>query len=176
MSDLYEQVTDDQDPITKIIKKIPGFGGYIDREARRAADKMLRDTIGEQFRELWKRVGNVQQDFAGQGELEHLDDLEKAAMKIQTFIDKMTGASYGYAGFFDAQKIKEDELAKIYEFDAAMLEYGDDISRAIDNVETSAGSDGLPAAVGHLVTLTRDLVTAYEGRDQILQTMETLEE
>jgi hypothetical protein len=172
MSDLYDQVTSDQDPFTKILKKIPGFSGYIDREARRAADKMLRDTIGQQFQQLWGRIGNVQQDFADQGELSYLDDLEKAAMKVQTFIDKITGASYGYSGFFDAQKINEDELAKIYEFDAALLEFGDSISRAIDNVEASVGDDGLPAAIHHLVTLTRDLVTAYEGRDLVLQSME----
>jgi len=63
-------------------------------------------------------------------------------------------------------------LAKLYEFDAAMLDFADEISRAIDNVESSVGTEGLPAAVRHLVSLSRDLVTAFEGRDRMLQDME----
>lgn len=168
MSDLIEQVTSDQDPITKIAGKIPGFIGYIERQSRRAADKLLREAIGERYRELWKKVGNLQQDLASDGELEYLDDLEKSAMKMQTFIDKITGASYGYSGFFDAVKINEEELSKLYEHDLAFLDLEDGISRAIDNVEASKDSDGMPAAVSHLVNLTRDLVTAFESRGQVL--------
>jgi hypothetical protein len=168
MSDLLDQVTSDRDPFTKIASKIPGFSGYIERQARRAADKLLRETIGDQFKGLWNRVGDIQQDMANQGELTHLDDMEKAATKLQTFIDKITNASYGYTGFFDAKKINEDELAKLYEFDAALLDYVDEIGRSIDNVEASRGTDGMPAALSHLVNMTRELVSAFEGRDQVL--------
>ena len=98
----------------------------------------------------------------------YLDDIETAATKLQTFIDKISGAAYGYSGFFDAIKINEDELAKLYEFDATLLEGADEVSRAVDNLESSIGTDGLPAAIRHLVGLTRDLVTAFENRDQVL--------
>lgn len=168
MSDLFDQVTSDQDPFTKIASKIPGFSGYIERQSRRAADKLLREAIGDQYRELWKKIGNVQQDMVSQGELEHLDDMENAARKLQTFIDKVTTAAYGYAGFFDAVKINEEELAKLYEFDAALLDYVDGIGRAIDNVAASFGTDGMPAALSHLINLTRELVSAIESRDQVM--------
>ena len=35
MSDLFDKVTSDQDPFTKILGKIPGFKGYIERTSRR---------------------------------------------------------------------------------------------------------------------------------------------
>jgi hypothetical protein len=104
--------------------------------------------------------------------LEHLDELETAATKMQTFIDKVSNAAYGYAGFFDAIKIKEDELAKIYQFDVALLEMSDEVSRAIDNVETSIGGDGLPAAIRHLVSLSRDLVSTFERRHEVVVAIE----
>ena len=168
MSDLFDKVTEDQDPFTKILGKIPGFKGYIERTSRRNADKILREQIAAEYTELWKRVGEIQSDLASSGELQYLDDLETAATKLQTFIDKVSGAAYGYSGFFDAIKINEEELAKIYEFDAALLEGADEIRRAIENVEASIGTDGLPAAIRHLVGLTRDLVTTFERRDQVL--------
>lgn len=168
MSDLFDKVTEGQDPFTKILGKIPGFKGYIERTSRRNADKILREQIATEYSELWKRVGEIQSDLASSGDLQYLDDLETAATKLQTFIDKVSGAAYGYSGFFDAIKINEEELAKIYEFDAALLEGADEIRRAIENVEASIGTDGLPAAIRHLVGLTRDLVTTFERRDQVL--------
>ena len=168
MSDLFEQVTADQDPLKKIVSLIPGFGGYIERQNRRAADKLLRETIGAKFREQWKRVGDAQQELTAAGEITSLDDMEKAAMKIQTFIDKIENASYGQSSFFDSVKINEEELAKIYEFDASLLDMAAGIASALDNILASIGTDGLPAAVNHLVTLSRDLVTAFEGRDQVI--------
>lgn len=168
MSDLFDKVTSDQDPFTKILGKIPGFKGYIERSSRRSADKILREQIVTEFSEAHKRIGELQQDFVSSGELLYLDDLEKAATKIQTFMDKVKTAAYGYSGFFDAVKINQEELAKIYEFDVALLDSADEVGRAIENVEASIGTDGLPAAIRHLVGLSRDLVTAYERRDEVV--------
>jgi hypothetical protein len=147
MSDLFDQVTADQDPFKKIASKIPGFSGYIERQNRRAADKMLRESIADQFEELWNRVGNIQKDLVNQGELLVLDDLETAVTKLRTFIDKVRTASYGYSGFFDAIKVNEEELEKMYNFDSALLDMADEVSAAIDIVETSIGDEGLPKIV-----------------------------
>jgi hypothetical protein len=168
MSDFYDKVTGDTDPITKIASKIPGFGGYIERQQRRAADKLLRESVADQYEILWKRVGNLQQDLVSQGEITVLDDIDTAATKLRTFIDKLRTASYGYAGFFDAVKINQEELAKLYNFDMALLGNADEVSRAIDNVEQSIGTEGLPAAIRHLVTLTRDLVVTVDQRSEVI--------
>jgi hypothetical protein len=69
-------------------------------------------------------------------------------------------------------KINEEELAKIYEFDATLLEGADEVEAAVDNVEASIGTDGLPAAIRHLVGMTRDLVTAFEQRDEVITSIE----
>jgi hypothetical protein len=172
MGDLFDKVTSDQDPITRLVSKIPGFSGYIERSSRRAADKLLREQIASQFQTLHGRVGELQEDFASAGELTYLDDLEKAAMKLQTFIDKISNAAYGYSGFFDAVKINEEELARLYEYDLALFDMGEEIERAIQNITQSIDTEGLPAAVRHLVTLTRDLVVAFERRDEVVTAIE----
>lgn len=168
MSDLFDQVTEDQDPFKKLGSKIPGFKGYIERQNRRAADKMLRELIASRYRDIWTRVGELQQEAIDQGEITLLDDFEKAATKLQTFIDKVGNAAYGYSSFFEANKINEDELKAIYEFDLALLDMEDEFSHAVDNVETSFATDGLKAAVGHLVSLSRELVSTFGKRDEVL--------
>ncbi len=168
MTDLFEQVTGDQDVFKKIASKIPGFDGYIERQNRRAADKLLRETVADRFEELYRRISDVQADFVSQGELMYVDDLEKAALKVRTFIDKVRRASYGYSGFFDAVKINEEELARVYAYDAAMLDLVDQVGRAIDNVEASMGSDGLQAAIRHLVGQAQECLTVFNRRDEVM--------
>ena len=168
MSDLFDQVTGDQDIFKKIASKLPGFKGYIERQNRRAADKMLRETIAEHFDELYQRISSLQTDFISQGEIMYLDDLEKPAIKLQTFIDKIRRASYGYSGFFDAAKVNEDELARVYEYDSAMLDLEDEVSNAIDNVEASMGTDGLPAAIRNLTGKAQDCLDAFSKRDEVM--------
>jgi len=172
MSDLINQilgkVSSDMDPFKKILNYIPGFKGYIERQSRRDSDKLLRDTIANRFEALWQRVSALQRDFITQGEITLIDDLEAAAIKIRTFIDRIRRAPRGYSGLFDAVKINEDELAKLYQYDSAMLDLAEGVSRAIDNVEASIGTEGLPAAIRNLVNATQDCITVYDRRGEVI--------
>jgi hypothetical protein len=169
MSDLFEKVTGDQDIFKNLASKIPGFKGYIERSNRRAADKLLREQVADRFEELWQRVSALQVDFISQGEILYVDDLEKAAIKLRTFIDKIRRASYGYSGFFDAAKVNEEELARVYEYDSAMLDLVDEVGRAVDNIEASMGTDGLPASIRNLVAKAQDCITVFNRRDEVMK-------
>lgn len=170
---IFGKVTGDMDPFKQIMSKVPGFSGYMERQSRRDADKLIRETIFNRFRELEGRVSAVQKDFLKQGQIEYVDDLEAAAIKLRTFADKVRTASRGYSGLFDAVKINEAELARLYEYDAAMLELADEVSRAIDNVEASVGTDGLPAAIRHLETTARLCLETFERREEVILGGET---
>jgi hypothetical protein len=165
---IYGKVTEDMDPIKKILNKVPGFGGYIERQKRRDSDKLLREYMFEQFRGLESRVSRLQRDFISQGEIKYVDDLEATAIKLRTFADRIKTASRGYSGLFDAVNVNEDELTLIYEYDSSMLDLVDEIDRAIDNVESSVGTEGLPAAIRHLETKAGECVQAFEDRENVI--------
>ncbi len=168
MSDFFGRVTSDQDPFKKLVSFIPGFGGYIERDNRRAADKLLRDTVARRFEELYTRLSALQTDVISQGNIEYVDDMEKAALLIRTFTDKIRNASYGYSGLFDAVKINQDELAKIYTYDAAFFDLAEQIKNAMDTLEASLGTpEGMPATIRNLTTLARQAVTTYDQRYEI---------
>jgi hypothetical protein len=165
---IYGKVTEDMDPFKKILNKVPGFAGYIERQKRRDSDKMLREYLFDQFRELESRVSRLQRDFISQGEIQYVDDLEATAIKLRTFADRIKTAARGYSGLFDAVNVNEAELTQIYEYDAAMLNLVDEVSRAIDNVESSIGTDGLPAALRHLETEAEECVQAFNNRENVI--------
>ncbi|MDF1520036.1 MAG: hypothetical protein RQ728_01225 [Brevefilum sp.] len=173
MSDILEKVTGDQDFFKKILAKIPGFKGYIERGDRRLSDKILREKIADEFEVHYQRVSSLQRDLISQGELQYIDDLEASALKLRQFIDRVKTASYGYAGIFDAIKIKQDELDQVYQYDYALLALSDEVASAVDNVETSIGTEGLDAALRHLRTVSQQCVDAFNKRSEVMQGITT---
>jgi hypothetical protein len=172
MSDMkdqvFQKVTGSMDIFKQLGSKIPGFKGYVERQNRRDSDKLIRDTIYRRFRELEGRVSDLQVEFINQGKIEYTDDLEKAALRLRTFADRVRTAPRGYSSLFEAIKINEPELLKLYEYDAALLDKTDDVGRAIDNIQASVGTDGLPAAIRNLQTVAKECVQAYERRQEVL--------
>ena len=168
MSDLFDKVTGYQDIFKKILGKVPGFSGYIERSNRRSSDKLLREAVASHFEEQWQRISGLQRDLISQGGIEHVSELEAAALKLRQFIDRVRTASYGYSGLFDAVKINENELGQLYQYDLSLLQSTDEVARAVDNVETSIGSDGLSAAIRHLTSLAQQAVTAFNKRSEAM--------
>ncbi len=166
--DILGKVTADQDFIRKFLSKIPGFKGYIERENRRASDKLLREYIADQTSQIEQRISALQRDVISQGQLELIDDLEASAIKIRQFTDRIRRATYGYGSLFEAIKVNEDELAKIYEYDLAMFKSTESIQSAVDNVEASFGTDGLPASIRHLTALAQELIETFNKRSSII--------
>jgi len=169
MTDMYQNVSGQMDPLTKLISLVPGFSGYVNRENRRAADKLVRDTVARRFEELWSRISTLQADLVGAGKIEYVDDMEKAGIQLRTFTDKIRTAARGYAGVFDAVKINEKELEQLYSFDLAFFDLANEISRGIDNVEASLADDNaLPAAIRNITTLGRQAVETFNRRSEAI--------
>jgi hypothetical protein len=164
--EIYDKISSDADPFKKILKKVPGFKGYIERQNRRDSDKMLRDITADRIEEQWQRVSALERDFISQGEIMYVDDLEAAAIKMRTLADRIRRAPRGYAGIFDAVKINEEELGRLYVYDASLLDAVDGISSAIDNVEMSVGTDGLPASIRHLTSVAQEAIVTYNRREE----------
>ncbi len=167
MTDMYQNVSGQMDPFKKLASFIPGFSGYVERQNRRDADKLVRDTVARRFGELWTRTSNLQSDLVSAGKIQFVDDLEQAALQLRTFIDKISTASRGYAGLFDAVKINQKELEQLYNFDLAFFNLADQVGHALDNVEASLGDEAaLPAAIRNITALGRQAVETFNRRSE----------
>jgi hypothetical protein len=103
------------------------------------------------------------------GQIQWLDDIEGATMKLQTLIDRIKTATYGYAGFFDAVRVKEDELDQLYNFDMALDEEVDQITAAIDELGVTVMSkDGVGEAITHLTATVSAANETFSRRKDVL--------
>jgi hypothetical protein len=167
---IFDTVSGDQDFFKEILGKIPGFKGYMESQARRDSDKLLRDTIYSRVKELEGQISALQRDFIRHGELAYVGDLEASAIKLRTFADRVRTAPRGYSPLFAAVKINAEDLAKIYEYDATLLTKTDEIEQAIGNIQSSVGTDGLPAAIRNLETVSMQSIEAFERREEVVVT------
>ena len=149
MDDILDKVVSQQDAFKKLVSKIPGFKGYVERGDRRMADKLLRESISKAFETQYQRLSSIERDLISNGELAYVDDVEGAAIKIN-----------------------EAELANVYQYDNYLLSLEETVSHAIDNVEASIGSDGLPASIKHLTKIAQAALEAFNKRTKIMQGIE----
>lgn len=162
------KVTSTDDLLGKVRGFLSGFTGYVERDQRREADKLLRQTVAERYEEQWARISEVQRRLVSAGLIEWVDDLEAAALKLRTLVDRARTASYGYAGLFDHVRIGEQQLARLYEYDLTLLENVARIAEAVDRVAADLSEEALAESVPALQQASQEALQAFERRQEVL--------
>jgi len=140
----------------KIAGIVPGYHGYVDRERRRDADKLLRMQLARQFSAQRDRLNRVQQTLLRQNRMGEIAEVDRLGGVLQRFIDRLSTATYGYTGLFDPIKVEAQDLDQLYAFDMALASGVDQVSSTIDTIE---GTDSKEAStsVTRLATILDDL-------------------
>jgi hypothetical protein len=175
--DLRDRVEAALSGLEDIARKVPGYGGYKEKELRREADKLLRTEIAQQLDDQRKRLTELQNSLVRQAQIEYVDDLERAVSKLQLLIDRHKTATYGYAGLFDAVKVKEAQLDALYEFDQRMLDFVDEIAAGADGVASAISArEGIGGAIDELVQVIEEANQTFGHRHEAILQAGTDEE
>jgi hypothetical protein len=169
MSDLYDQIVSQRGSFERLVTRIPGFQGYLDRAARRTADRMIRDHVAEALALRINRLAEIERSLLADDGLQYMDETRTAKTKLQTFHDRVKAAAPGYSGFFEAVKIGPEELEKIYSFDEAQIRYVDKFDEAL-NALSQAVKDktGITEAIAVLGEIATEANEAFWLRDDVI--------
>ncbi|HMN30200.1 MAG TPA: hypothetical protein PKE45_18755 [Caldilineaceae bacterium] len=168
MSDRYvEEAKNNMNALERVLKGLPGISGYTDRELRRDADKRLRNLIANQLEEQKKALLELQKRLLGGGGLAWLDDIDSTIQKLQLLIDRIRTASQGYAGLFDAVRIRETQLKALNDFDVALagrvVVVQERVQALADGLSNKADLQPLIQQLSDLIT---DLNTTFSKRQE----------
>ena len=173
VGDLYEQIAGEEStPLGDLLAKIPGLDGYMERGRRREADRILRETIAVRLEQVRLQLSDVHHALSRDIALamDHAEALGRAETRLMGLIGKIKDAPVGYAGYFDAIKVKEEDLARLYLFDSEMLGQVDRIAEDVDTLQMAVNHGAqIEAAV---VQLNDDLAVANEtfaGRTEVMR-------
>ncbi len=169
MDDIHGKVESQRNALEKLIGSIPGFSGYQKRQKRREADRLLRETMARKLQDQRRRLDAAQKKLISHGRLDLVDDVESAVTQLKTFTDRIRFASYGYAGLFDAVKIRENELKQLYDFDAALIDYVERLDTANDHLRTAISEgEGLEQTLEIIQEIVREANTTFDRREHLI--------
>ena len=148
------------DRVERWLARIPGVRTYRDREHRRETDKRLREHIAARLLEARSGLTRTTLEMSKKGELGPLAELDRLSSRMQQMADTIRYASYGYAGIFDVEKIREEELDRLYTFDLSLV---DDV-KAIQSKVTELGPRNPPEKWRRAIEETFALLDALEKK------------
>jgi hypothetical protein len=169
MSELYDQIMNQRSGFEKWVGRLPGFEGYLDKKARRKADRMLRDHIADQLSQRINRLTQIEKRLLDNGGLSYMSRTNSVKTKLQTFRDRVATAAPGYSGPFEQIKIGPEQLDELYAFDEALIRYADQFDTALNTLSEAASSNtGIDEAINALDSLTVEANEAFSLREDVL--------
>jgi hypothetical protein len=158
MARVKESIREQRNALERLVTRIPGFRGYADREARREADKLLRDHGASRL----ERVVRELHEVAANSALDELNDLHELLNDVEKLRAELRYADRGYSGFFDEVKLDGSaELDSVYERDERIVDQIEQIAAQVADVEFQAAS--VRAVVKRLGLALADRRTAILG-------------
>ena len=122
MPDVRQQVEEDRGLLKKIQLVIPGFRGYRKREDIRAADSILRLQMADGLVKVREGLEESRRAMTDDYQTKNIDHVGRAINKSRTLEGKVRHAEQGYSGFSATVRIEEEELNRLYEYDASMID------------------------------------------------------
>jgi hypothetical protein len=166
MADPLDRIRNDETAFQQLLEAIPGFDGYREREIRRAADKLVREHLVAELDRVRDTVRATTAERARAADLDGLAELDRLERLLGKVRDNLRFADYGYTGFFDAVKIKEQQLDALYEYDISLR---DQIAKCAEATGALAGTE--PAGLKGLLKLAeaavRELQTMVDRRGEV---------
>lgn len=173
--DYLGKVRGERSLLEKIMGYIPGYRGYKEKELRRESDRLVRmeavnrlKAAKTAFRRTFANPSAVQK-LSGD-DTYRFDALNSRLDRVTQRIDR---AVAGYAGMFDAIKVKEDKLDSVIQHDLNLIERAESIKTDVEKtVSIEPGTDEWRTAMDALVSKTEELDSLVNERSNLLRGLE----
>jgi hypothetical protein len=153
--------------IEDVLRHLPGFQGYLEKEYRRESDELTRQRLADQLSRSKQALEGLSRRLADKAQLDDLPRIDRLRGVLDRLIARIRGAMQGYSGFFDLVQIDEDALDRIYLFDLDLISQGEAIVQAVEQLPTGQGdlADTLTEVRSRLEQFDR----LWDQRDDMLR-------
>lgn len=156
--------------IETILREIPGFRGYLEKEYRRESDQLQRQWLADRLQRSNRSLDRGARSLTDAGQIDLLPALDRVRGRIDKLIGRIRGAMQGYSGFFDLVQVDEALLDRVYDFDLGLLEQIDAVAVAAEQLPEQ------PQRAGELLAPLADRIDEaqrqWDLREDILKGLE----
>ena len=174
MSDTNDELSNVQGQMSlpeKIAAFIPGFRGYKEKELRRESDRLIRNHLYLKLSIEKTDLREIEQKLADRRYFDVLTDMDRLLAKMDRVVEKINHASYGYSGFFDAVKVREENLDHMIDFDNKLLDGINALTTEIDAFKADLASGvttNLKTRVQNVTDKLESLENTFDQRNEVI--------
>jgi hypothetical protein len=169
--DVYAQAKSNMRLSERIAAALPGFRGYKEKELRRESDKLIRNHIYMKLTKAKDDLRSIFQKVTDRRYLDILPDMDRLIAKMDRITQKINHASYGYSGFFDVVKVKEENLDRMIAFDNQLIDDVNVLVAAVDAFKAQLSSGDYANLKDKVQTVTdkvEALENAFDKRQEVI--------
>jgi hypothetical protein len=173
-NDMLSKVQGQMSLPEKIAAFVPGFRGYKEKELRRESDRLIRNHLYLKLSLEKTDLREIEQKLADRRYFDVLTDMDRLLAKMDRVVEKVNHAVYGYSGFFDAVKVKEDSLDNMIAFDNKLIDGITSLTTEIDAFKTdlaSGATTNLKTRVQNVTDKLESLENTFDQRNEVIMGM-----
>jgi len=159
--------TRDRNFLEDVLRRVPGFRGYLEKEYRRASDDLQRDWLADRLQRAKRAIDSASRPLADAGQIDALPQLDRMRGRLDRLLSRIRGAVQGYSGFFDLVRVDEPLLERVYEHDIAMMEQVEALAEKVEQLPPE-GRD-IAQQVPELLNMLSDAERRWDEREDMLR-------
>ncbi|MDD7424027.1 MAG: hypothetical protein PUK31_03365 [Candidatus Methanomethylophilaceae archaeon] len=150
---------------------IPGYRGYRQKNIRRDVDKEVRAQVARTIEESKTVLSTIQRGVVELGDIQMAKTVERIRVKTDTYLKNIESAEAGYSGIWEVTKTKEGELEAVMEWDAKLIESGQDLKKLLNSImdKVDSGSSDIKADIREVERFLDDLDAGLGTRMQVIR-------
>jgi hypothetical protein len=153
-----------------ILRYIPGFRGYLEKEYRRDSDELQRRWLADRLQQSKRRLDDFARGLVDAGRLDALGQVDRVRVRLDRLIGRISSAMQGYSGVFDLVRINEAVLDRVYQHDAGLVEEVEALATSIEQLPAKTDEPAVLAAA--LLAEMDELEEAWDQREDLLKGLE----
>lgn len=157
----------DRNPLESVLRKIPGFRGYLEKEYRRESDELQRQWLAARLEVAKRSLDRTARTLVDAGQLDVLPQIDRLRGHLDKLLARIRGAMQGYSGIFDLVQINTDVLEQVYSHDASLIDQVEELATAVEQVPADAQK--ITAAIAEVRGKIDAIELSWDERERILR-------
>ncbi len=169
--DVYSEAKSQMRLSERIAAFLPGFRGYKEKELRRESDRLIRNHLYLKLSTAKSDLKSIFQKLSDRRYLDVLADMDRLVAKMDRVVEKVNHASYGYTGFYDVVKVKEESLDRMIDFDNKLLDGIDSLAADVNTFKAELASGetkNLKERIQNLTDKLESFEETFDKREEVI--------
>jgi hypothetical protein len=150
-----------------VMRRLPGFRGYLEREYRRESDELQRNWLADRLQRSKRAIDELARQLADAAAVDLLPQIDRLRVRLDRLLGRVRGAMQGYSGLFDLVRIDVHLLDRVYEHDAALDEQADAFATAAEQLPGE--QEQALAAISDLLGQIDQIERHWDAREDMLK-------